>query len=82
MSSYWVARVKKNTGNIMSDKNLSVGTNAIVEYFINDGKIMVKRHINVVSEDEITYYVNTGYLKNTPILKKNIIKIEKIISSF
>lgn len=82
MSSYWVARVKKNKGNVMSDKNLSVGTKAIVEYFIADGKIMVKRHVNVISEDEITYYVNTGYLKNTPILKKNIIKIEKIISSF
>lgn len=79
MSSYWVARVKKSKGNIMSNKNLVVGSNAILEYFIADGRIMVKRHVNVIAEDNTTYYVNTGYLKNTPILKKNIIKIEKII---
>jgi hypothetical protein len=77
MSGYWVERVKK--GNKMSNVKLKVGDKAIVEYFINNGKIMVKRHISVINEDKDFYYVDTGYLRNTPIYKKNIIKVESIL---
>ncbi len=77
MSGYWVERVKK--GNKMSNIKLKVGDKAIVEYFINNGKIMVKRHISVINEDKDFYYVYTGYLRNTPIHKNNIIKVESIL---
>lgn len=77
MSGYWVERVKK--GNKMSNIKLKVGDKAIVEYFINNGKIMVKRHISVINEDKDFYYVDTGYLRNTPIHKNNIIKVESIL---
>lgn len=62
----------------MHNKKLDIGKMAIVEYFIQNKKILVKRNVIVISEDNEYYYVNTGYLTNTPILKKNIIKAEYI----
>lgn len=74
MSGYWIERVKK--GNKISNVKLKVGDKAIFEYFINNGKIMVKRHISVINEDKEFYYFDTGYLRNTPIYKKILLRLK------
>lgn len=54
---------------------LSVGMNVKMEYSLNNGKIRITRSVKIVGEDDYCYYVNTGYLKNSPVFKKDIVNI-------